>query len=320
MTKFFQEYGILIGAIFFSIVFFFGGHPEYFSASIAMPFTPQSAGIEYTGGGHNLATEAGHDSGVEQIGEVTSTIFLLIKSLLGVIAVGWLVYTGVMMVATGTNEDQITKGKHMATYTILGLMTMLLVEPMVMDVFYGGGAISTATTGIGDITNSYANFNAETRAVVSWVEAILVFIAMAYLIFAGLSIIFAFGEEDDISAGKKMIFPIGFGLLIIALKEVVVDQIIYRSSYNGSRVLFDVGENNANVFIKELLGLVQYFLFFVAAIAFGFLVYGGFLYVISFGDEEKSESGKKMFINAAIGLIIILISFALTYTLVGLKF
>ncbi len=319
MKDFLKEYGIIIGSFLSATLFFMSINSFHLSASITLPFSPEKAGIEFLGG-QNLATEAGHDSGVSQIGEVTSAVFLLIKSTMGIIAVAWLVWTGVMMVSSANKEDMITKGRRMATYTILGLMILLLIEPMVMDVFYGGRDISIENTGINDLQNAYTNFSVETRALVSWIEAILVFVAMAYLILAGMTIVFAFGEEDTLSSGKKMILPIFFGLLVIAFNEVIVDQIIYRSVYNGSRVLFDVGENNANIFIKELLGLVQYFLFFVATIAFALLVYGGFLYVISFGDDERSGVGKKIFINATIGLIIILISFTLTYSLVGLKF
>ncbi len=63
--------------------------------------------------------------------------------------------------------------------------------------------------------------------------------------------------------------------------------------------------------------IVNYFLFFLGLIATIMVVYGGFLYVTSAGDEKGAEKGKNILIYAATGIIIILISFALINTLLG---
>jgi hypothetical protein len=47
------------------------------------------------------------------------------------------------------------------------------------------------------------------------------------------------------------------------------------------------------------------------------VIYGGFLYVGSGGNEESTGKAKKILIYAAIGIIIILVSFALVNTLLG---
>lgn len=48
-------------------------------------------------------------------------------------------------------------------------------------------------------------------------------------------------------------------------------------------------------------------------------VYGGFLYVISFGDEGQTEKGKKIMIWAAVGLGIAMLSYALVAIVLKIK-
>lgn len=48
-------------------------------------------------------------------------------------------------------------------------------------------------------------------------------------------------------------------------------------------------------------------------------VYGGFLYVVSFGDEGQTEKGKKMMIWAAVGLGVAMLSYALVSIVLKIK-
>lgn len=51
----------------------------------------------------------------------------------------------------------------------------------------------------------------------------------------------------------------------------------------------------------------------LVSIAFGvtllFLIYGGFLYIFSGGDEERAEKARGTIFNALIGLVIIILSY-----------
>lgn len=45
-------------------------------------------------------------------------------------------------------------------------------------------------------------------------------------------------------------------------------------------------------------------------VAVGFLVYGGFVYITSGGDEKQIEQGKKTMVWAVIGIVCIMLSYA----------
>lgn len=62
-----------------------------------------------------------------------------------------------------------------------------------------------------------------------------------------------------------------------------------------------------------LTGVIQYyvelFLAIVGIIAVAFIVYGGFRYITSGGNDEVAESAKKTITNAIIGLVVIILSY-----------
>lgn len=67
---------------------------------------------------------------------------------------------------------------------------------------------------------------------------------------------------------------------------------------------------------KQLaLNIVNFFLFFLGFIATIMIIYGGILYVTSGGEQEKIDKAKKILLYAIVGIIIILLSFAVVNTI-----
>jgi cytosine/uracil/thiamine/allantoin permease len=79
----------------------------------------------------------------------------------------------------------------------------------------------------------------------------------------------------------------------------------------GTRPLpgdFEQGTNTASDLLVTILEIA---LGLVGLIAILFLVWGGFQYITSAGDEEKLGKAKGTMINALIGLAIVLLAYAL---------
>ncbi len=70
-------------------------------------------------------------------------------------------------------------------------------------------------------------------------------------------------------------------------------------------------------FRSALTMIVNYFLYFLGLVATIMVIYGGFLYITSGGDDAGAEKGKKILLYAAIGIVVILISYALVNTILG---
>lgn len=65
-----------------------------------------------------------------------------------------------------------------------------------------------------------------------------------------------------------------------------------------------------------ILRIVDFFLLFLGLIAVIMIIYGGITYVTAAGNQEKVDSAKKIIMYAIVGIIIVLISFALVNTVI----
>ncbi|MFH1284481.1 MAG: MMCAP2_0565 family pilin-like conjugal transfer protein [Candidatus Peregrinibacteria bacterium] len=66
-----------------------------------------------------------------------------------------------------------------------------------------------------------------------------------------------------------------------------------------------------------VLRIVNYFLGFLGILAVIMIIYGGVTYVTAAGSDEAIGNAKKIIMYALIGLIIILLSFAIVNTILG---
>jgi hypothetical protein len=66
-----------------------------------------------------------------------------------------------------------------------------------------------------------------------------------------------------------------------------------------------------------VLAIVNFFLGFLGLLTVIMVIYGGFLYVSSAGNEESTGKAKKILLYSAMGILIIIVSFALVNTILG---
>ncbi len=62
---------------------------------------------------------------------------------------------------------------------------------------------------------------------------------------------------------------------------------------------------------------IDLFLYFAGVIAVIFLIIGGYWYITSAGNEESAEKGKKTLINSIIGLVVVILSYAIITVISG---
>ncbi len=68
-------------------------------------------------------------------------------------------------------------------------------------------------------------------------------------------------------------------------------------------------------FREGVLTIINYVLSFVGLIAVVMFIYGGVLYIVAAGDD--TDKPKKILLYAALGILVILLSFAIANTLLG---
>lgn len=70
-------------------------------------------------------------------------------------------------------------------------------------------------------------------------------------------------------------------------------------------------------FKDNVVNIINYILGFLGLAAVAFVIYAGFLMVTAGGDDGALEKGKKIITYAAIGIVIILLSYTIVNALVG---
>ena len=92
--------------------------------------------------------------------------------------------------------------------------------------------------------------------------------------------------------------------------------ILALSITNPAKDFFvDLSNKGGNTFRNLFLFFIKILLPVAGVIAMFFVIYGGVQYVVSRGNDEAAEKGKKTLINAIIGVVIIVLSWVIIATI-----
>lgn len=68
-------------------------------------------------------------------------------------------------------------------------------------------------------------------------------------------------------------------------------------------------------YVTTFINVIFLALTFVAALGLFFLIWGGFQYITSFGDEEKTRKAKTTIFYALVGIVVVALSFTIIETI-----
>lgn len=110
-----------------------------------------------------------------------------------------------------------------------------------------------------------------------------------------------------------------FGLMTLALLTISSIPTAFGSLISAQDNPSEIaGATGGTGSIRELvLKIVNYALGFLGLVAVIMVIYGGFLYVTAGGEQENVDKGKKILMYSMIGIILILLSFAIVNTVLG---
>ncbi len=258
---------------------------------------------EYKGG-------TGSNEGSDKIVGTLKSIITFLKYLIGVLAFSWFIWAGIRMISAGDKEDQAKAAQKGALYSIVALLLVVLIEPLITNTLFGGGAFDPgAQLDLKNIEIAIGAGWLEVIAVVEWVKAFSILLGFAYLLFSAWKFLQDLGGEEEISKQRITLLWMAVGFIVVALDRIIIQEVFYKTFLGvDARVLF---EQNAVKGIQEIVGILNYMLQFLGIIAIGIIIYAGFLMITSFGNEENWEKGKKILTASGIGFLIILMSYIL---------
>lgn len=98
---------------------------------------------------------------------------------------------------------------------------------------------------------------------------------------------------------------LAFGITLSILAPVAVSAQLTIEDIGGSL-------NLGNADLKDtVVNIIKFFLGLLGLIAIVMMLYGGFTWMTAGGNEDKVDTAKKIISSASIGLVIVLISWAI---------
>ena len=264
------------------------------------------------------------DSDEEGLQILSGTVYYaldIFKGVLYAIALFSIIIAGFRIITAQGDEGAIKTNRNTIMFSLFGLMIILIADTAVRNVFYGGGDTSVHDIGPGDCLlnpkECALHGSKELLGIVYWGKTILAVIAVLEIIISGIRMITAIGNDNIVDQEKKVFMWVGIGLLLLAIDTVVIEKVLYIvdedtkiKAYND-RLDIDTDLQQG---INEFIGVIQFILQFLGILAVVALMYGGFLMLMDFGDEEKVGTAKKVITNAIIGIVIALSAYALVST------
>lgn len=191
-----------------------------------------------------------------------------------------------------------------------------------------GAGLSTATNASDILVN-----------VINWLLALVALLAMLALVWGGIMYIISLGDESRVGTAKKIILYAIIGIIIVLLSYVIISTVQSFLADPAKEALYlpgipvthaagftdgltklksDIVDKEGSglpggdtSFLGIVRGVILYLLSFVSLIALAALIWGGIMYILSIGDEQRAAHAKRIILYAVIGIIIVLVSFTI---------
>lgn len=140
--------------------------------------------------------------------------------------------------------------------------------------------------------------------------SLLFLVVMGFLIYGGYFWMTSMGNEERIKKSKQILTSAVVGLIVVLLSISIVNFVSDAIGVTPQNMPEDTGLFTGTL-SEALTGIINAALTLVGVIALGTMVYGGFRWMTAAGSEEQVGEAKKILTAGVIGLIIIIISWAI---------
>lgn len=145
------------------------------------------------------------------------------------------------------------------------------------------------------------------------------FWGLCFFLSSGAEVYATWGDIGDLFS-NDCIVDLDFELDFDAGNEPVFNGPGLKKGAKLVKCKLDDGVSKEESLKVLIIGWTKFFLSVTATIAIVALIWAGFMYVTSGGDESRTESAKKIVLWVALGMILILASYAIVNTIMQARF
>ena len=233
-------------------------------------------------------------------------IFLYVKRAGALLAILMLLWGAIELIVNHDKESGLSKLKNMIVATVLGLAVFMLSGVLVEDVVFQQGTTFETEK---NITAGMEKGREEIKGIYDFARNVLVVIAVGYLIFNVLIMIFSSNEESSFTNLRQHIILSAIGVSAVLGLDRLVNTYFFgisgiQADPNREGALNALSGVDVLGIAREVIVWTNRLLGLVAIIAVTALVYAGIRLITYYGDEKGETEAKTIGQYAIIGLVV----------------
>lgn len=145
------------------------------------------------------------------------------------------------------------------------------------------------------------------------INAVLSFLGIIFLIliiYGGYTWMFAGGNEATVDKAKKIILNSTIGVAVVLASAAIAQFVIKTLAEEG--IDATTWNDPESTVMDIIVRVVNAALSFLGVFLIGFIIYGGYMWMFSGGNQERVDKARKILINSVIGAVIVLMAFAIS--------
>ena len=146
--------------------------------------------------------------------------------------------------------------------------------------------------------------------------SLLFLVVLGFMIYGGYFWMTSMGNEEKIKKSKQILTASIVGLLIVLMSLSIVNFVSTAIGVTPQNLPTDTGLFGGTL-NQALTNIIKSALTLVGVISLAIMVYGGFRWMTSAGNEETISEAKRTLTAGAIGLAVIVISWSIVYFIVN---
>jgi hypothetical protein len=237
------------------------------------------------------------------------------KVIIGVIGILYITILGYQLIQAMGNEEDITKAKRGLIYTLIAFVLISMSEDIgkIFDM-----EKSTLLQSPQEIIKRVHLFDRQIEIFMTFVKYVIGAFAAIMMVQAGVKLITAGGDEEQVTKHKKNVMYSAGGLIIIYVGDIFINKVFYKidkTTYTGITGVHPA--INAKEGVDQLAGITNFIISFVGPIAILMLIAGAIMYATAGGEEETMNKAKKLIIATLVGIVIIYGAFAVISSVIS---
>ena len=151
--------------------------------------------------------------------------------------------------------------------------------------------------------------------ITSFLVGLVSFLALLGIVVGGIMYVVSIGNEQRTAQAKKVISYSLIGLLVVLARWLFAEQVFLWTGTAVPAAITPPAGLTFTLIINNIISFIQALISIVATLL---VIIGGFMYLTSAGDDQKTARAKKTIFTALAGLLIAIISGTLTNIITGI--